>query len=209
MGKMEEVTQKQGRTILFVSHNLEAIKQLCQKCILLEKGKIVAVGETTKVINKYLSDFELSNVEIEPENKDPNFFVRKISFKNKNSIPWTVKYGENINLEIILENKSDIQNFRFGMSISEISGKKITTINDNGRYLKVGVWIINIIIKNILNPGPYELSLGVLNLFHLHSFATISVLEIKNSDAKNPPNFDNGLVTFEAEFKIEKDNSTN
>ncbi|MHB8652003.1 MAG: ABC transporter ATP-binding protein [Minisyncoccota bacterium] len=55
LGKMEEVTQKNGRTILFVSHNLIAIEKLCNKTILLEQGKIREVGETEVVIKKYLS----------------------------------------------------------------------------------------------------------------------------------------------------------
>lgn len=54
MGKMEEVTTKQGRTILFVSHNLSAIKRLCKKTVLLEKGEVKMYGETQEVIEEYL-----------------------------------------------------------------------------------------------------------------------------------------------------------
>lgn len=56
LGKMEEVTKKDGRTILFVSHNMDAIQNLCGRCILLEKGKIKTIGETKKVIAAYLND---------------------------------------------------------------------------------------------------------------------------------------------------------
>lgn len=52
--KMEEVTQKGDRTILFVSHNLQAVKDLCKRCILLDSGKIRMTGPTDKVINTYL-----------------------------------------------------------------------------------------------------------------------------------------------------------
>lgn len=55
LGKMEEAATKGGKTILFVSHNLEAIQRLCQKTILLYQGKILEQGETSKVINTYLS----------------------------------------------------------------------------------------------------------------------------------------------------------
>jgi lipopolysaccharide transport system ATP-binding protein len=54
LGKMEEVTQKQGRTILFVSHNMETIMRLCKKTILLDKGEVKMIDETEKVINFYL-----------------------------------------------------------------------------------------------------------------------------------------------------------
>ncbi len=58
LGKMGEVTKKEGRTVLFVSHNMSAVQRLCSKCILLEGGKVVFSGETKKTINHYLSIFE-------------------------------------------------------------------------------------------------------------------------------------------------------
>lgn len=60
LGKMEEVTQKSGRTILFVSHNMEAVQELCQKTILLESGTIKAAGKTSEVIGTYLKNNPLS-----------------------------------------------------------------------------------------------------------------------------------------------------
>ena len=55
LGKMDEVTKTEGRTILFVSHNMDAISRLCTKTIFLDHGKIVAAGNTDEVIGKYLS----------------------------------------------------------------------------------------------------------------------------------------------------------
>ncbi|MFH0854061.1 MAG: ABC transporter ATP-binding protein [bacterium] len=60
LGKMDEVTKKAGRTILFVSHNMAAIAKLCKKCILLENGKIKMFGETTKTIASYLQNNPLT-----------------------------------------------------------------------------------------------------------------------------------------------------
>ncbi len=54
LGKMEEVTRKQGRTILFVSHNMGAIKETCQKAILLGEGIVISIGDPSTVISKYL-----------------------------------------------------------------------------------------------------------------------------------------------------------
>lgn len=54
LGKMDEVTKGAGRTIIFVSHNMEAIKRLCTKCILLNDGQIEMYDTTEKVIEKYL-----------------------------------------------------------------------------------------------------------------------------------------------------------
>ncbi|MGL6267381.1 MAG: hypothetical protein ACRC2O_05625, partial [Chitinophagaceae bacterium] len=54
LGKMEEVSQAQGRTILFVSHNLDAIRALCTRCLLLESGRLVQDGPVAQVISRYL-----------------------------------------------------------------------------------------------------------------------------------------------------------
>lgn len=53
--KMEDETRREGRTILFVSHNLQAIRALCSRAILLDHGKLVKDGPTSEVIQTYLS----------------------------------------------------------------------------------------------------------------------------------------------------------
>ncbi len=54
LGKMDEVTRQSGRTIIFVSHNMEAIQKLCAKCILLRDGKVEMFDRTDKVIKHYM-----------------------------------------------------------------------------------------------------------------------------------------------------------
>lgn len=56
LGKMNDVAKKEGRTVLFVSHNMAAIKNLCTKCILLNKGQTEMVGATEAVIAQYLTE---------------------------------------------------------------------------------------------------------------------------------------------------------
>lgn len=53
LGKMDEITKKDGRTILFVSHNINAIENLCSNTIILNKGKIIFFGETKHAIQIY------------------------------------------------------------------------------------------------------------------------------------------------------------
>lgn len=61
LGKMEDVSKNDGRTVLFVSHNMGAISNLCNNCIMLEKGKINLIGSTSDVIHNYLHAKELLN----------------------------------------------------------------------------------------------------------------------------------------------------
>lgn len=62
LGKMGEVSKGEGRTVLFVSHNMGSIKQLCRNSILLESGAIKKIGSTQEITTEYLSNHDLSNI---------------------------------------------------------------------------------------------------------------------------------------------------
>ena len=55
IGKMKDISQKGGRTVLFVSHNMTSIKALCSRAVLLENGKLTKDGSPDEVINYYLN----------------------------------------------------------------------------------------------------------------------------------------------------------
>lgn len=58
LGKMNEVSREDGRTILFVSHNMQAINNLCTNAIWLDKGTIKASGDVSSVVSQYLSIYQ-------------------------------------------------------------------------------------------------------------------------------------------------------
>ena len=60
IGKMKDVSQGQGRTVLFVSHNMDSIRNLCTTGVLLEYGSVKLRGEIDQVVNAYVSDNLLS-----------------------------------------------------------------------------------------------------------------------------------------------------
>lgn len=55
LAKMGEISRSGGRTVLFVSHNMQAVQNLCQRAVLLERGQVKAAGETREVVKTYLS----------------------------------------------------------------------------------------------------------------------------------------------------------
>jgi len=61
LGKMQDASKEEGRTVLFVSHNMAAIRQLCNKCILLDKGSLKAIGQTEEIVKNYLGNIYESN----------------------------------------------------------------------------------------------------------------------------------------------------
>ncbi|RME72562.1 MAG: ABC transporter ATP-binding protein [Verrucomicrobia bacterium] len=78
LGKMGEVASHDGRTILFVSHNMTAVQSLCHRAVMLDQGKVVCEGNTAKVVQQYLSD--VSRVEAVPlddrEDRDGDGSIR-------------------------------------------------------------------------------------------------------------------------------------
>ena len=70
LNKMSEVSKEDGRTILYVSHNMSTIRQLCDRCIVMERGKIIFEGDVEKAIELYLdivsSEATSLNLEQEP-----------------------------------------------------------------------------------------------------------------------------------------------
>lgn len=55
IGKMQDISKGEGRTVLFVSHNMDAVMRLCSRAILLKNGCIIENGNVTKIIDKYLN----------------------------------------------------------------------------------------------------------------------------------------------------------
>lgn len=94
LNKMNDVS-KEGRTVLFVSHNMQAINTLCNRCLLLEEGRIVKDGQTEEVVKEYLQSEnpqQLMGCVSFPEDKDKPHQIE--------SIRLTLDNGEIVNRPI-------------------------------------------------------------------------------------------------------------
>jgi lipopolysaccharide transport system ATP-binding protein len=80
LGKMGEISTGEGRTILFVSHNMMAIKQLCSKAILLNDGMIASNGDTNSVIKDYLGSDLMHKSYVEINDKFKPGYNNKVKF---------------------------------------------------------------------------------------------------------------------------------
>ena len=61
IGKMQDISKTDGRTVLFVSHDMRAISTLCENCILLNQGEILKIGNTTEIIDLYINGSEIKS----------------------------------------------------------------------------------------------------------------------------------------------------
>ncbi|HRH60890.1 MAG TPA: ABC transporter ATP-binding protein [Chitinophagaceae bacterium] len=109
LGKMKDVSQREGRTVLFVSHNMDAISKLCESCIYLKNGYIHSIGATDTVIDKYIHEeiAAVSNV-VFTENHPGSNAVRLLSAKvidavhnNKINFGIDEKIGINMEFEVL------------------------------------------------------------------------------------------------------------
>jgi len=112
LGKMDQVT-KEGRTVLFVSHNMSAIRSLCKRVIWLENGKIKKEGNANSVTIEYEETFLKYGGGLSPERvrkneeiKNKEFYFKKVGiFDEKGNQKIAFKYDEKIVLNIELEGK--------------------------------------------------------------------------------------------------------
>jgi len=79
LGKMGEVA-KEGRTVLFVSHNMASIMQLCSKGLLVESGKIRAIGTADEVVRKYLAGIDIKHNKVDLKNFQPRRGTGEVMF---------------------------------------------------------------------------------------------------------------------------------
>lgn len=109
IGKMQEVSQGEGRTVLFVSHNMASIRNLCNNGVLLENGRVRYMGKIEDVLNEYLinRDFKnLDNMMSRFENKPlPGAYIENVRFKSANgNTTDSAMAGEPLDIEVTFHN---------------------------------------------------------------------------------------------------------
>jgi len=159
IGKMQDVSRNDGRTVLFVSHNMTAVKSLCKSGILLRNGSIELSGEIEKVVDFYLSDSTTNRVKNnfwEFDKAPGNEFVRvKSAFISHDSEIITVKKSFDIVTEFwnIYENI----NINVSMVIWDINQNSVFNISTTSALLKKGLnKAVFHIPENLMNDGIYS-----------------------------------------------------
>lgn len=170
LGKMDDVSRKEGRTILFVSHNMGAVRQLCTRGILLKNGEVLFNGKIEEAIDRY---FPIDKTRAQTdlftriENREGNFLAKFVKFEIFSSGKLTniIKINDNISFKMTIssiENIADISAFLViettlgiklihtnsflstGKRTTLTKGKNIFTVSFNSMPLKPGKYFINI-----------------------------------------------------------------
>lgn len=155
LGKMGEVS-KSGRTILFVSHHLGTVRQLCNKGILLVSGKVQSMGEATKIIQEYQANSShASDYIVETSKKD--YFVKQAQieattteFYHSQAINFKFLIGANKRIEknkfLLIRVLDELEQVLFSCETELIENKEEYRLQIPDRILTKGVYQLNCII---------------------------------------------------------------
>jgi len=216
IGKMQDISQGQGRTVLFVSHNMESIQQLCSRCLVLENGTSVFEGEVDKAISFYLDKSKTeNNIELPFKVNGISILEYKIKdFLNNKSSGLLLGKGFEIFLKLKNISRQDFHlNIRF--QIFNEKEKLITTFN-TFHVNKTTILESNAtkifdckILKNQISAGSYSVGIQLLDLNNrsiLFENENWDNIEIDNGDFYNTgklPSIKNkGIFSMDYEWII-------
>ncbi len=177
LNKMEDVS-KGGRTVLFVSHNMLAIKTLCTRCIVLDKGKAIFMGDVSSAVDTYLSnkvDIPGEIVWNEPSKASGNHLVRLKAARVISGGKVTGYPSVNEDIEIQFDYWNFEENVRRFVAVqidNSMNSIILTTSNLKVRSIAYDPWVNKpypvglfrstcIIPKYLLNVGIHHISLFI------------------------------------------------
>ena len=215
LGKMGDISKGEGRTILFVSHNLSAISNLCNKGIFLKEGAISSIGNINKVTENYLGDLNGDKNGVLKINSDEFIFL---GINNLNDfLNFSITSILKIDLKFqVLNFQSDNVFFDIGVFNSigvmvihskSVNFKKPFKVSPDSEF------ILECIIKNHnLAPGDYSVTLYVYSESFIHErlvwVENIPLLTVSNKnvylETNDYINFKDvkSLTLPQAEFQI-------
>lgn len=166
LGKMGDAASSEGRTVLYVSHNMNTIRQLCTRCIVLDHGKLVFDGDVEKAIEMYsqfmmqdlLQDVDLSIKNHTGVPTQPILRMTKIHF-DKPTV--TYKTGDTMGITIYTDVYKQCKDTMFRIIISAADDTPVamaTTVNPF--EIEKGKFSTNISLLGIA-PGKYKLKLAM------------------------------------------------
>jgi lipopolysaccharide transport system ATP-binding protein len=169
LGKMEDVSKNEGRTVLFVSHNMNVIRSLCSSAMLLSDGKVMAAGSTNEIVERYFEYNGNNNNEGVKEyyHKTGNYFARIVNILiNDLKNPLLSVFGR-INISITIEVIEEIKVMELFVIIYNSEGLPVLSMfqKDNDELINIQARDLQVSVsfENSLIPGKYFVSAGIFD----------------------------------------------
>ena len=213
LGKMEGIT-KEGRTVLFVSHNMSAVQKLCSRVMLFQDGAIVRQGDVRETVAYYLSD-DFSgqegeaeeNIGEKPRLKGLGEQVRIIGCKLFDAVgneKYRLPFGQDFSVQVDCRGLSDFANFSIIIGINDsVAGVRITTAMSDeagkvasvkkGQTVRGRLHFENFLLK----PGRYSVTIAIVGMKgHIDHLANVKSFEITTllDNLSKVPNEKSGLM---------------
>jgi len=165
LGKMEDVSAREGRTVLFVSHNMGAITQLCNTGTVFEKGKVDFFGPAKAAVKRYVSNTAVNANTMEKSFSGTladTITIHNIEINGVNNNQVLINSADHI--EIVVEGHSarHITNFVFSFSIFK-DDTRLFTQQDTVSPEKLFQGDFRVMVTfpgNVLRPGEYTFAFG-------------------------------------------------
>lgn len=170
IGKMQDVSRNDGRTVLFVSHNMSAVQNLCTRGVILENGQVSCEGNIGEVMDRYLHVGDVaSKISFEAKTNIKPYvssieLLDPISLKPKSSFMM----GEDILMEFIIVAHQNVDDVNLNVRLNDSNLTKIAAWRtlESGVFLSLEKGINKISLKvsklNVFN-GLYNLSFALFD----------------------------------------------
>jgi len=163
IGKMQSVS-KSGRTILFVSHNLHAVRKLCQRAILLENGMMIMEGDIDQVLTSYTQKKhkQAPKVDLPPAENNEPIFGKRLRFFNKTGASQTTFLIREIwKVKLEFELIERLPHVIAGIGIITSTGIPVLTYWSEPKDLVVGEYSIDFDITTALSACKLSFVVGL------------------------------------------------
>jgi len=189
LGRMGEAAGEEGRTVLYVSHNMATIRQLCTRCIVLDHGHVIFDGDVEEAIAIYSGNEGVKPQEEMDLTHSKRYFTtqgarsanaRKIRLIDSKGIDTSVGNRLNFELEWDAEDIHSDMSFRFTILDSFKRGIASAIIYDVPNLMPVNKSVFNIDLKHLTN-GVYYMN---LTLFKKNEFGTPTEYDVVFSEFK-------------------------
>lgn len=157
LAKMDEISRGEGITVLFVSHNLEAIRSFCDTGIFLNKGRLVSQGDIDSVVDDYAQQFSANKEQFAPNTSSPLFF-NKIALSKNNYY-----FEEDMVIHCELVADKPYANYIIGISIADKYDHKVgTALIYSTAALTKGVNSVQIKVPlATIIPSDYRITIAI------------------------------------------------
>ena len=195
IGKMGEVA-RQGRTVVFVSHNLSAIRSLCSRCLLLSGGQAVASGDPETIIGRYVAEAAVASAAYQqPEDHTKPINLRQVRITDaRGKLQTEVPHADGFNVEIRYEVHQEVTNTLVWAAIYSAEQVLVFAWGDcdydpaplGGR--PPGFYVANTSVPgHFLNVGSYTLVVGITGYSPLKSYDRVEAAQFSVYDHETYP----------------------